>query len=269
MPIRSLRQRVRSAIKGPVRPAAPVDPATGANITPGAQPHVSSLLEDHEQQIVDSVRNFTMVSTERLLAIMDAVKYVVDRKVPGALLECGVWRGGSVLTMIKTLQHLGVSDRDVYLYDTFEGMTQPSDADTSPFEQSALETWKDTPDGTRPWDWAFDSEVYGLDFVKHVIAESGYPPERVHFVQGPVEETIPGTLPEATALARLDTDWYESTLHELIHFYPTMPSGAVLIIDDFGHWEGARRAVEEFFDQHAAPMLLTRTDYTGRMGVKL
>jgi hypothetical protein len=90
----------------------------------------------------------------------------------------------------------------------------------------------------------------------------------VHFVQGPVEETLPGTTPDSVALLRLDTDWYESTLHELTHLYPRMSAGGVLIIDDFGHWDGARRAVTEYFSTSAKPILLTRTDYTGRMGIK-
>ncbi|HVV75231.1 MAG TPA: TylF/MycF/NovP-related O-methyltransferase [Mycobacteriales bacterium] len=226
-------------------------------------------MDDDERRIIEEVRPYTMVSAERLLAIMDSVKYVHERGIPGALIECGVWRGGSVLTMIKTLQLLGVSDRDVYLYDTFEGMTEPTDADTSPYEQPALATWGQTPEGVTPWSHAFDSEIYGLDFVKKVIGSTGYPEERVHFVVGPVESTIPGTIADQAALVRLDTDWYESTKHELEHFYPRMPTGAVLIIDDFGHWEGARKAVEEYFSTAAQPILLGRTDYSGRLAVKL
>ncbi|HVY08724.1 MAG TPA: TylF/MycF/NovP-related O-methyltransferase [Mycobacteriales bacterium] len=225
-------------------------------------------MDADEQRIIAEVRDYTMVSAERLVAIMDAVKYVIDRRINGSFVECGVWRGGSIMTMIKTLQHLGVSDRDVYLYDTFEGMTEPSAADTSPFEQPAHDTWQSTPQGERAWSWAFDPAIYGLELVRDVVLRTGYPADRVHFVQGPVEETLPGTTPTSVALLRLDTDWYESTLHELTHLYPLMPAGGVLIIDDFGHWDGARRAVTEYFSSSADPILLTRTDYTGRMGIK-
>jgi hypothetical protein len=225
-------------------------------------------LDPVEERIVAEVRNYTMVSPERLVAIMDAVRYIEARGIEGALVECGVWRGGSVLTMIKMLQELEVDNREIYLYDTFEGMTEPGEADTSPFEPPARDTWLATPEGEKPWNWAFDSAIYDIDFVRQVIASSGYPMDRVHFVKGPVEETLPGTMPQSVALARLDTDWYESTLHELKHLYPAMPAGGVLIIDDFGHWDGARRAVEEYFSSAAGPILLTRTDYTGRMGIK-
>jgi len=263
MSLRSLVFRAKRALG-----ASRVTP-TGEGLEGPDQPHALSVLESDEKQIIADVRFYTMVSSERLLAIMDAVKYVVRRNVPGALLECGVWRGGSVLAMIKTLQSLGVDDRDIYLYDTFEGMTRPTDADTSPFEQPALTTWKETPEGTTPWNWAFAPEIYGLDFVRRLIYDSGYPRQRIHFVKGPVEATIPDTVPGAAAFVRLDTDWYESTMHELVHLYPLMPQGAVLIIDDYGHWAGARRAVEEYFSTAAEPMLLTRTDYSGRMGVKI
>ena len=226
------------------------------------------LLEPHEERIIAEVRMQTMISTERLLANMDAVEYVVRRDVPGALVECGVWRGGSVLAMIRVLQRLGVQDRDVYLYDTFEGMTEPGEADTSPFEPPASETWRSTAEGTTPWAWAFDPSIYGLGSVRELVLGSGYPSERVHFVQGPVEDTVPAQAPESIAVLRLDTDWYASTMHELVHLYPRISTGGVLIVDDVGHWDGAKRAVEEYFSSSAQPVLMTRTDYSGRMSVK-
>jgi hypothetical protein len=88
----------------------------------------------------------------------------------------------------------------------------------------------------------------------------------VSYVCGLVEETIPATIPDQIALLRLDTDWYGSTAHELRHLYPLVASGGVLIVDDFGHFQGVRKAVEEYFAER--PILMTRVDYTGRMGVK-
>jgi hypothetical protein len=104
--------------------------------------------------------------------------------------------------------------------------------------------------------------------VRDTLVATGYAPERLHFVRGPVEETLPRHMPEGPlALLRLDTDWYESTRHELAHLYPRLVSGGILIIDDYGHFEGARRAVDEYFAQ-GEPILLTRIDYTGRLAVK-
>ncbi len=212
---------------------------------------------------------FTMMSAERLVANMDAVAHVTRRGIPGALVECGVWRGGSVLVMIRTLLSLGVTDRDLFLYDTFEGMTRPTEADTSPFTPPALSTWEEHAEsGRKPWDFVFGSDVFNLDGVRQMLEATGYPVERIHFVVGPVEDTLPEHAVSPIALLRLDTDWYESTAHELTHLYPHLAPGGVLIIDDYGHWDGARRAVDEYFSSQAPPILLSRIDYTGRIGIK-
>ncbi|HET9733603.1 MAG TPA: TylF/MycF/NovP-related O-methyltransferase [Acidimicrobiales bacterium] len=236
-----------------------------------AAAEVSASFSDLEAGILERVRPYTLTSAERLIALMDATSYVVRRDIPGALVECGVWRGGSVLATIEVLLSRGVTDRDVYLYDTFEGMTRPSEADTSPFEKerSALASWtRSERQGRRPWEWAFRPEIFSLEQVRDVLEKTGYPPERIHFVVGPVEETLPAQVPDRIALLRLDTDWYESTKHELVHLYPLLSEKGVLIIDDYGHWDGARRAVDEYFASAAAPLLLSRVDYTARMGVK-
>jgi hypothetical protein len=100
------------------------------------------------------------------------------------------------------------------------------------------------------------------------VLATGYPADKLHFVRGPVEQTLPHNAPAELALLRLDTDWYESTRHELEHLYPRVSDGGVLIIDDYGHWEGARRAVDEYFERQAKPLLLNRIDYTGRVAIK-
>ena len=234
-------------------------------------PKVSTSFSALELDVLARVRPYTLTSPERLVALMDATAYVVRRKVPGSLVECGVWRGGSVLAIIETLQRLGATDREIFLYDTFEGMTRPSEFDNSPFEkeQSALATWsRDQSHGRRAWDWAFGSDVFSFEQVRDLLYSTGYPRDLIRFVVGPVEETLPAQTPGAIALLRLDTDWYESTHRELVHLYPSLTEGGVLIIDDYGHWEGARRAVDEYFASEAQPLLLSRVDYTGRMGVK-
>jgi hypothetical protein len=105
--------------------------------------------------------------------------------------------------------------------------------------------------------------------VKQAVYSTGYNRDKFHFVQGMVEDTLPEKAPEQIALLRLDTDWYESTRHELIHLFPRLSRGGVLIIDDYGDWEGARKAVDEYIAQHNVAILLNRIDHTGRIGVKL
>lgn len=232
-------------------------------------PAVENAVTEEERAILDASRPYTMASSERLLATMDAVDHVVRSGVDGAFVECGVWRGGSVLAMVRTLMRLEVDDRDVFLYDTFEGMTEPTAHDTSRFDGSALDAWrKASAAGERAWEGWFGSDMFGLEQVKALILGTGYPAGRLHFVAGSVEDTLPGRAPDTIAVLRLDTDWYQSTLHELEHLYPRLQPGGVLLIDDYGHWEGARRAVDEYFDTHGGRPLFARTDYTGRMAVK-
>lgn len=256
---------------GPAR-AAGTDPVPpGAHpVPPGADP-VLAHADERDRRIVERALPHSMTGAPRLLSVVDAVRYCSARGIPGAFAECGVWRGGSVLAMILVLQELG-EEREIYLYDTFEGMTEPTDADLSAFDPPALQTWRDSvaaDGGARPWGELFDATVYGEEQVRELLTGTGYPRERLHLVRGPVEETIPGTLPGDLALLRLDTDWYESTRHELVHLLPPLARGGVLIVDDYGHWQGARRAVDEYFATEHPPLLLNRIDYTGRIAVKV
>jgi hypothetical protein len=222
-----------------------------------------------DRAIVERALPHTMTGRARLQALVDAVRYCEQRGIDGSFVECGVWRGGSVLAMLLTLQELGATGRDVYLFDTFEGMTEPGEHDVSPLDPPARETWEtNTATGERSWSELFAPEIFNEDDVRATVLGTGYPADRIHFVKGPVEETLPANAPERIALLRLDTDWYESTRAEMEHLYPNLVSGGVLIVDDYGHWEGARRAVEEHFEAHGSPLLLSRIDYTGRIGVK-
>lgn len=219
-----------------------------------------------DRRIVERALQHTMTGVARLHALIDAVRYCTGRELPGAFAECGVWKGGSVLAMILTLQEMGREDRDIYLYDTFEGMTEPTAVDVSPFHPDAAVLWDQT--GGEPWPELFDPETFNEEAVRATLLETGYPPERLHFVRGQVEDTLPAQAPGELALLRLDTDWYESTLHELTHLYPRLADGGVLIIDDYGHWEGCRLAVDEYLATVRPPLLLSRIDYSGRIAVK-
>jgi hypothetical protein len=204
----------------------------------------------------------TMTSIERMYALYQAVRHVHAASVPGDVVECGVWRGGSSMLAALTLASLGDRERRLWLYDTFEGMSEPTDADVALTGERMTDGW----DGRR----AADDPVLciaSLEDVRDNMASTGYPPDRIEFVRGKVEDTIPVRAPDRIALLRLDTDWYESTRHELEHLWPRLSPGGVLILDDYGHWLGARRAVDEFLAT-AEPMLLQRIDYTGRLAVK-
>lgn len=221
-------------------------------------------------RLFERVQRHTMTSLPRIHALVEAVDYLVQRRIEGAIVECGVWHGGSVMAMMERLRQLDAARYEFYLYDTFEGMTRPGEQDTSKFEPPALATWRAAEAaGKKAWDYLFPPTEFTLDKVRERVLATGYPSSLVHFVKGPVEQTLPARAPPAIALLRLDTDWYESTWHELVHLYPRLSPGGVLVIDDYGHWEGCRRAVDRYFGEgHAPRILLDRIDYTARIGIK-
>jgi O-methyltransferase len=219
-------------------------------------------LSPADQLIVGRVAPYTMTGPQRRASLLGAVDHVVRNRIAGDIVECGVWRGGSMMAVALALMARGDTSRDLWLFDTFEGMSPPTAADRALDGESAqaqlARAARDEPV------WAAAS----LEDVQANLASTGYPSERIHYVKGKVEDTIPGAGPDQIALLRLDTDWYESTRHELTHFYPRLARHGVLIIDDYGHWQGARKAVDEYFAAGHGPVFLHRVDYTARLVIK-
>jgi O-methyltransferase len=227
------------------------------------EPHAFPFdFDDADKELYRRVGPYTMTTPPRIYALVQAVEYVVARGIPGAIVECGVWRGGSMMAAALTLLRLGVTDRELYLYDTFAGMPPPSEADTTRSGERAADLLAQEDENSHIW------AIASLSDVRAAVLSVGYPEERIHFVEGLVEDMLPATAPEGIGLLRLDTDWYRSTKHELEQLYPRLAPGGVLIIDDYGHWEGARRAVDEYFAERHITLLLNRVDSTARIGVK-
>ena len=215
--------------------------------------------EPQFKDIWEKVEKYTMTSPERGYALYSAARYIAGRQVSGAFVECGVWKGGSSMLAALTFLSMGMDDRELYLYDTFEGMTAPTEHDRI--------AWNDSP-VTERWEERFGSWGVEPEEVKNNLISTGYPSEKMHLVRGDVLETLKGEKPREIALLRLDTDWYESTAFELEKLYPRLVKGGVLILDDYGHFTGAKKAVNEYFDETTSPLLL-RSDYTGRIGIKI
>ncbi len=216
-------------------------------------------------EICDIVKPYTKTSPERVNALIGAVQYVVKNKIDGAMVECGVWKGGSTMAMALTLKNLGDESRELYLYDTFSGMSAPTDVDISIDGAKADDTFSQTKISEDSSDWYSSS----LGEVKENLFTTGYPKGKIHFIEGKVENTIPTEIPNKIALLRLDTDWYESTKHEMTHLFPLLKQNGVLVIDDYGYWEGARKAIDEYISDNSIRILLHRIDYTGRIAIKI
>ena len=190
---------------------------------------------------------------------------MVDNNIPGDIIECGVWRGGSMMAVALKLLNEKKSEKDLYLFDTYEGMSKPTDLDVSLEGEIANNQFEENKKSEDSSDWC----LAALEEVKQNITKTGYDLEKIHFIKGKVEDTLPKYAPKQIALLRLDTDWYESTKHELIHLFPLLVTGGVLILDDYGYWAGAKKAVDEYFSKNKIQILLNRIDQTGRIAIKI
>jgi len=217
-----------------------------------------------DREILRRIAPYTMTGVARQLGLVQAVRHLVRQGVPGCFVECGVWRGGSSMAVALALLQEGEGERPLFLYDTFEGMTTPTELDRMP-DGTTARTRMDADPERRSQVWA----VAGLDEVRQNMRATGYVADRVHCVRGPVEHTLPRHAPPGPiALLRLDTDWYASTRHELEHLFPLLQPGGILVIDDYGDWQGARQAVDEYFAACRLPYFMHRIDETGRLVVK-
>jgi len=218
------------------------------------------IMERESNHIYGKYKDYTMTSKERIYSLIKSVEYVVKNKIPGDFVECGVWKGGSAMVIAHILLNLGETNRKIYLYDTYEGMSEPTKEDKTLLgNKYALKKWKRKDKGIMC--------LASLEEVKRNMALTKYPKKNFVFVKGKVEDTIPKKTPGKISLLRLDTDWYESTKHELTHLYPKISKGGVLILDDYGHWAGSKKAVDEYFKKKS--ILLNRIDYSGRVGIKI
>jgi hypothetical protein len=217
---------------------------------------------EREKHLIAKYAPYTMTGAMSQWSLLKAIEYIDRQGISGAIVECGVWRGGNMM-MAKEARHGALPERDIYLFDTFTGMSRPTAVDVDWRGLPALDSAeKRQRDGYNSWCYASLEEVIGA------FDRFGLSGTNVHFRKGKVEETLmdAGALPERIALLRLDTDWYESTRVELETLYPRLEPRGVLIIDDYGYWRGARMAVDEYFGEHAP--LLAPVDLSCRIAVK-
>lgn len=199
------------------------------------------------------IQPYTMTSSERIQALYHALEYIKDNNIDGDLVECGVWKGGNILGMCEYLNYNNILNRKVWAYDTFKGMTPPEDVDIDKDNRFAKDIVHEP---------IFFCES-PLEEVKNNVSKSSFPKENIEYIVGDVSETldIEENLPKKISLLRLDTDWYKSTRKELEILYPRLSIGGILIVDDYGHWKGSRKAVDEYFAN--TNTVAKQIDYTG------
>lgn len=259
-----IKSSVRKAIerRGYVLTPASVRPS-GLTSEPAIEADYFDLI--HSLKIDGEVLD---ANQETVYTLYCATRYVATNEIEGDLIECGVGSGPKIALMCATLIKEGVEDRDIYLYDTFEGLTEPSEKDFK------LYGTVDTPAAVRrKWDHGRETgEHWGhtpLERVRENVFQTGYPEARLHFIQGDVRSTIPNDYHRKIAILRLDTNFYDSSLHELQYLFELVAPGGTIILDDYGSWTGQKSATDEFFRARDEVPLLIRTSSQERIIVKV
>jgi O-methyltransferase len=221
-----------------------------------------------EKAMITTALQYSMTNPERMWAIVQAMKRIAGKKIDGDVVECGVWKGGNILLFSLLLESYGLT-KDVWAYDTYEGMSEPTDNDVDfrgTHSRLLLEKSSKIVSGDTHNVWCYST----LDEVRENIRRNTKNVDSIHFVKGKVEDTLTDekNLPEKISLLRIDTDWYESTKKSLEVLYPRLVPGGVLILDDYGHWKGSRKAFDEYFASREETPILHRVDYTCRVMVK-
>lgn len=183
---------------------------------------------------------------------MNCVKYIIENKIEGDFVECGVEHANIEMIWIEELKKHN-QERDIWLFDTFTGLTRPGEHDFT--HSDATLYYQDNKGVINEWNNNYISDNLNswcyapLDFVQQRLQSTGYPVDRLHFVQGDVMNTLSDKtlLPEKISILRLDTDWYESSRYELEQLYDRVVEGGIIIFDDYYHWNGQRKATDEFF----------------------
>jgi predicted O-methyltransferase YrrM len=191
-----------------------------------------------------------MSGPARLRALYEGVRLVARNKVSGDIVECGTARGGSAALLGLAAQRFGVRCT-IWAFDTFEGIPSATEADPD-FEIARLYTGE------------FRGEVSDVEALLRRLGLL----ERIRLVKGLFQDTVPMSPVNPIALLHLDGDWYESVKVCLDHLFDRVSPGGVIQIDDYGHWEGARKAVDEFLDARGLRPRLRWIDYTGRQWLK-
>lgn len=207
----------------------------------------------------------TKCNEARLWAAISSVNHVVKNDIPGDIVECGVWRGGCSLAMALKLRELN-SNKKLFLFDTYQGMTEPSLYDKKAYKKlNVLKKFNKLNKKTHnEWCYASISDVKYQFKCFNLL-------DKVTFIKGDIRQTLinPSNLPSKISILRLDTDFHDSTESSLQNLFPLLEKNGILLIDDYGCWEGARKAVDDYFEKNLTykPMLWM-TDVSERVFIK-
>ncbi len=222
------------------------------------KPSIVEISEEEENNINIS-KKYSMTTEIRMWALLNSLKKVHYEKIDGDIVECGVWKGGNIILIKKFIEKNNLKKK-IYCYDTFEGMTPTSFIDN------------EISSGRNASEIVKNNNTYlcksSLEETKDNVRKNVKDFNNINFIQGKVEDTLidEKNLPEKISICRLDTDYYSSTKIELEILYPRIVQGGILIVDDYGHWSGSKKAVDEYFKDNFA--MKHYVDYACRLIIK-
>lgn len=204
--------------------------------------------------IFNKIKDLTLLQLERVIANIESVDHIINNNINGDIVEIGVYKGGSILSMILRLEEKNILDRVFHLYDTFEGMTESSEFDVDLYNAKAKDSMAQ---------YLCKCDLNSV--INNINSNTEYPKDLIKYHVGDILETK--FIPDKIAILRLDTDWYESTKFELDNFFDKVSIGGIVIVDDYGHWSGCKKAVDEFLLCHPE-IQIEKIDYTGIKFIK-
>lgn len=199
-------------------------------------------IPEWKQNIIRKCCVYTVTSFNAILDLIDSAEDILTRDIPGDFVECGVFMGGSSMIMAEVLKHFN-STRTLWLFDTFDGVPMPNETELTHSGENLKDWYVDNmiEMETGKSDWCYTT----LDVVKENIAICDY--DNMQFIVGRVEDTIPSIGPINIALLRIDVDLVDPTRHILEQFYPRLTTSGYLILDDYGHFPGIKKTVDDYF----------------------
>jgi hypothetical protein len=209
------------------------------------------------------VKDTTMLSRERLFDFYNSIQYVVKNQIPGDIVEIGCWAGGSIAMARATLDGFASNHdiRSVYGFDTYEGHGRPPDHEYDVWGNKCALTFNELDEVGESW------AKVDLEQVQKNLTSINGSLDGFTLIKGRVEDVAKHSSIKKIAILRIDVDWYEPTLFSLEYFYPMIPRGGVIIIDDYGHHSGSRDAVNHFFKDKLPKFFYT--DYSCISAIKL
>lgn len=230
------------------------------------------------ESLVALTKGYTMTPAINIVTLYEQAVYCEKNNIEGAFVECGVWKGGAVGAMAQANLDSSSNRRELHLFDAFDDICEPDptvdgEKASADIKLAAKNKNLDLRGRIEPVKGAYDF-LGGHGTIESCVElleqKIGYPPDQIFYHKGWFEHVMEKESKqiEKIAILRLDGDWYSSTKVCLEYLYPKVVKGGIIIIDDYGYYEGCKKAVDEFFEKNKIVTFLSYSTYCCRYFIK-